>query len=320
MTPTIMRTVGTVVAVLLAVSLAPPADAVTSPHESPPPQSQLRVVSWNICGEAGGSRGDAGYCPYRNEPSVKIDRLVDLVEQQNVNVIMLQEVCAETSDSHLGLLQTALGDEWQIGHAKGARPDGRTDCRGDLNGELGVGIAVKAPDATFDSRNMVPSGGNLQTLPILCASTTAWTTRVCTTHLLSDPADPRRPGQVANVVDYVKDSRRDLVLGGDFNMFPGSADLDPIAGMFDECDQRAYSEDDPSNEVTHHAWDGTDHVFRKRDHIFATKSGTSRFSFCDSRTELMDQTANEPDSGPPSGYSDHAPLLATWAPPRPARR
>lgn len=305
---------GIVVAAALVVAgtTAPFAFADEDPgiESVPLPDTELRVLSWNICGEAGGSRGDAGYCPYRNEPDVKVDQIVGMVDEYDLNVILLQEVCGESPDSHLGLLETALGEEWTIGRASGARPDGRTDCRGDLTGELGVGIAVKATDAEFDSQNTVPAGGDEQTLPILCATTSQWTTKVCTVHILAKPEDPRRPGQIDNVRDYVWDDRDDLVLGGDFNMFPDSEGLDPIYGSFDECDRRSYHSGDTADEDTHHAWTNGDHVYRKRDHIFTTQVNGTRFTFCDSRTDLMDETANEADSGPPTGYSDHAPLIA----------
>lgn len=297
---------GAVAAAGLAVAPLAVADEAT----------ELNVLSWNTCGEAGGKRGDAGFCPYRDDPQAKVDVIADLVAEHDLDVILLQEVCAETADSHLGRLKTALGDGWQIGNARGARPDGRTDCRGDLNGELGVGIAIKASNAEFTSKQTLPpdpTGQSKQTLPTLCATTTDWPTKVCTTHILADPEDPRRPQQVKNVRDYVWPSRANLVLGGDFNLFPGSATLKPISDNFHECDGRSYGSGDKVDETTHHAWTGDNtHVYRKRDHIFASKpdSGTN-FGSCDSRTDLMDTTENEPDSGPPSGYSDHAPLLGT---------
>ncbi|MEO3890568.1 hypothetical protein [Nonomuraea sp. B5E05] len=44
--------------------------------------------------------------------------------------------------------------------------------------------------------------------------------------------------------------------------------------------------------------------------ITDTEAGTSRrFTSCDADQSLMDRTANEPDSGPANGYSDHAPLI-----------
>ncbi|MGH8878200.1 MAG: endonuclease/exonuclease/phosphatase family protein [Stackebrandtia sp.] len=293
--------------------------AVVVPTAFADDASELNVLSWNICGEAGGKRGEAGYCAYRDFPQTKVDQIVELVEERDLDVIMLQEVCAEDPESHLERLKAELGDGWQFGNARGARPrpdeDGepRTDCRGKVKGELGVAIAVKASDADFTSKNTLPADPEGQTLPTLCATTSDWPTKVCTTHILADPKDPRREQQIDNVRDYVWDARDNLILGGDFNMFPGSEELEPIAGSLDECDRRSYAEGDKTDEVTHHAWtSGNEHVYRKRDHIFATQAEDgSNFSACDSDTERMDTTENESGSGDPNGYSDHAPLTGT---------
>lgn len=97
-------------------------------------------------------------------------------------------------------------------------------------------------------------------------------TRICTTHVLADPADPRRAQQVRNVKAAASAGGLDVLLGGDFNLFPGSAELKPLSSAYEECDSLGNSRD----EVTHHAWTSGKHVYRKRDHIFATKTGTSR--------------------------------------------
>ena len=306
---------------LAALGLAVAAAAVVVPTAFADDAADLNVMSWNICGEAGGKRGDAGYCAYRDDPQAKVDQIAELVEERDLDVVMLQEVCAEAEDSHLERLRAKLGDGWQFGNARGARPEPdeegnpRTDCRGELNGELGVAIAIKASDADFTSKNTLPAdptGESKQTLPTLCATTSDWPTTVCTTHILPDPADPRREQQIDNVRDYVWDARDNLVLGGDFNMFPGSDELEPITGAFDECDRRSYTDGDKKDEITHHAWTGGEHVYRKRDHIFATQAGDgSNFTACDSDTDRMDTTENESDSGAPNGYSDHAPLTGT---------
>ncbi|MEU8402136.1 hypothetical protein AB0C28_43720 [Nonomuraea sp. NPDC048892] len=197
----------------------------------------------NICGEAGGQRGDAGYCPYRNEPDKKVAQIAGLVSKHRANVLLLQEVCGGAPGSHLELLKAALGPGWSFARAQGARPGGRVDCRGSLSGDLGLGIAVKAQITDTTVTQTLPSdptGQSKQTLPTLCVRTDTWAgTRICTTHVLADPADPRRAQQVKNI-----------------------------------------------------------------------KTGTSRrFTWCDADQSLMDRTENEPDSGPPNGYSDHAPLI-----------
>jgi hypothetical protein len=95
-------------------------------------------------------------------------------------------------------------------------------------------------------------------------------------------------------------------------MFPETKQLAPIYDSFEECDKRAYSDVDLVNEFTHHAYDAGRHIYRKRDHIFAGRSAT--FAACTVDRKRMDTTANEPTSGAPSGYSDHAPVVATVTP------
>ncbi|WP_344019587.1 FG-GAP-like repeat-containing protein [Streptomyces luteireticuli] len=289
--------------------------------QSPPAllaEPELRVVSWNICGEAGGVRGEAGYCPYRNDPQAKVDQIAQVVVERNANVVMLQEVCGEAPGSHMERLRAALGSGWSIAHAPGARTDGTANCRGGLSGTLGVGIAVKGRVTGTTATNTVPGGGDQETLPVLCVRVEGWSTRVCTTHILSDPADPRRPGQIQNVKNEIWPDRYQLVLGGDFNMFPDTAQLRPISDEFDECDRRSYGAGDTVNEVTHHSWDEKGgHIWRKRDHIFASwgESG-SQFTSCEVDRTRMDTTENTPNSGPSNGYSDHAPIIGSLKPPR----
>ncbi|MFI1796448.1 FG-GAP-like repeat-containing protein [Streptomyces sp. NPDC020379] len=289
--------------------------------QSPPAllaEPELRVVSWNICGEAGGLRGQDGYCPYRNDPQAKVDQIAQVAAERDANAVMLQEVCGEAPGSHMERLRTALGSGWSIAHAPGARPDGTTNCRGGLSGTLGVGIAVKGRITETTATNTVPGGGDQQTLPILCVRVEGRSTRICTTHILSDPADPRRPGQIRNVKNEIWPDRYQLVLGGDFNMFPDTAELKPISDEFDECDRRSYGAGDTVNEPTHHSWDEKGgHVWRKRDHIFASwGESASQFTSCEVDRTRMDTTENAPDSGPPNGYSDHAPIIGYLKPPR----
>ncbi|MEV7617334.1 endonuclease/exonuclease/phosphatase family protein [Streptomyces sp. NPDC089799] len=131
-------------------------------HDLQAATGPLRVVTWNMCGDAGGARGEAGYCPRRNFPAEKVKALTDLVARHKANVIMLQEACGYTqgqSDpapnpqlSHMRLLDEALPDDWQLVHAPGTREDGTKNCRAGtepgltgpfVGGEIGVLLAVK---------------------------------------------------------------------------------------------------------------------------------------------------------------------------------
>ncbi|MCY0929226.1 FG-GAP-like repeat-containing protein [Streptomyces sp. H27-H1] len=269
-----------------------------------PAQSEIRVVSWNICGEAGGSRGGVGYCPYRDEPVAKIDEVKKAVDERRANVVMLQEVCGGAPGSHMALLQERLGSEWSIRHAKGARPDGRTDCRAGLAGELGILLAVKGTVTASWAENTLPdSPADDQTLAALCVVVEGWSTTPCTTHII--PGDASRAAeQIKNVKTFVDaHAPGGSVLGGDFNRNAGAAEMAPLTSAYDSC----------IDGYTYHGWDTAAgvHTWHKLDHLFTTKAvGASRFASCAIDSARMDTTPNTPTSGPPSGVSDHAPVTA----------
>lgn len=284
--------------------LQPPGGASAERRAVPP---ELRIVDWNICGEAGGDRGKDGYCAYRNDPDAKVEQIKQLVDRHQANVVTLQEVCGDDPSSHLGKLQALLGSGWSIKRADQHREsDGDSDCRNKLRGTLGVAIAVKGTITKTTAKNMLPPGPDGQALPLLCVRVAGWTSRICTTHVLAHSegdTDTRRRKQIENTRAAVAADRPNVVLTGDFNLFPDSADLQPIRQGFSECDGRAYGSGDKTNEATHFNGHG---AYTKRDHIFA---GSRRFTFCDADQSRMDTTPNVPQGGPPNGWSDHAPLI-----------
>lgn len=288
---------------LAALCLAPPAHAAEPPVSVP----DLTVVSWNICGEAGGLRGQDGYCPYRNEPAKKIEQVVQVVEERDADVVMLQEVCGgDEAGSHMDLLQQALGTEWTIRHAAGARPDGRTDCRGVLTGELGVLIAVKGTITASVAEDTLPdSPDDAKTLPVLCVTVAGWATTPCVAHLISDD-DGRAAEQAVNVKEFLAEhAPGDVVLGGDLNRNKAAAALTPLTSTYETC----------LDAYTYHGWNSTtqEHTWHKLDHFLVSRpSYGTRATDCAVDTTRMDTTANEADSGDPSGYSDHAPIIGTF--------
>jgi endonuclease/exonuclease/phosphatase family metal-dependent hydrolase len=261
--------------------------------------TQLRAISWNICGEAGGQRGSTGWCPYREEPWVKSEQIALLAEEQQADVLFLQEICSGSEGSHLARLQERLGPEWDFAYSASARPDGRTDCRGTLTGTLSVALAVRGEITGITEEDTVPPSpdDNLR-LPILCAAVDGWTTRVCTTHLI--PSDEARArGQAQNVRDHLERLNADFVVGGDFNRNPYASSLQPLHGLWRCIDGNTF-----------HRWDHglQEHRYHMLDRFYTNSSGA--FSSCSIDRDRMDQTVNEPDSGPPDGYSDHAPIFA----------
>ncbi|MGK9461804.1 FG-GAP-like repeat-containing protein [Streptomyces sp. G6] len=286
---------------LLAAFIPQSAGAVPAAVSAP----ELTVVSWNICGEAGGQRGDLGYCPYRNEPARKIEQVAQVAAERNADVVMLQEACGQATGSHMDLLQQALGDGWSLRHATGARPDGRTDCRGVLTGELGVLIAVKGTITGSAAQNTLPPGADQQTLPTLCVTVRGWSTTPCTTHLIPND-EARAAEQVENVEAFLAaHALHDVILGGDLNRSAGADALRPLTSTMERC----------IDDYTYHGWnsDTQQHTYHKLDHLLVTRpSYGTRFVSCAVDTSRMDRTPNEPTSGDPSGYSDHAPIIGVF--------
>ncbi|MFJ1588888.1 endonuclease/exonuclease/phosphatase family protein [Kitasatospora albolonga] len=277
------------------------------------PPKTLRIISWNICGEAGGERGQSGYCPLRDRPERKAERIAALARERDANVIALQEVCGGAPGSHLALLRAALGAGWSVRHAEGARPDGETRCRDGLSGELGVAVAVRGEIVGTRSRNALPpdpEGGSRQTLPVLCVRVGGWSYTPCTTHILPGE-EPRVREQILAVRAFVRQEDRPAVLAGDFNRNSGAPQLSPLVSSFSVCPGKNAKEADA---VTYRAWDRERQTpsFHRLDHIFFDTPPDVRSALvdCGVVTELMDTTPNEPGGPEPDGYSDHAPVYA----------
>ncbi|PHQ48207.1 hypothetical protein BLA24_32835 [Streptomyces cinnamoneus] len=281
----------------------------------------VRAMTWNICGEAGGtSPADAGYCPYRNEPQKKADAIAEVVRVRNLNVVMLQEVCSgppvaggATGPSQLDVILTALGPGWTSATALSERPDGRTNCRGALSGTLGTAILVKG---TIDDRPEpvvlpVPLDTDADRSRVLCVGVAGWRTHLCTTHLANNDTllkSGAYDAQVATLKRTISAYPR-VVVGGDFNMglyhhvIP--AKLQPMYDLLTECDRTSYVAGDAADEVTHFTYASATGTYTssKIDYLFSTAG----FTGCDSWTQKADQ-ADYRTTRQPTGVSDHAPL------------
>ncbi|MGW2839282.1 endonuclease/exonuclease/phosphatase family protein [Streptomyces sp. NPDC001493] len=289
-------------------------DAVPGP--ALPPRT-LRVLTWNICGEAGGNRGQAGYCPYRDRPEEKIAQIAAMAREREADVITLQEVCGGAAGSHLSLLRAALGPGWSFRHAKGARPNGETRCRDGLPGDLGVAVAVRGDIVRTRSENTLPpdpEGLSEQTLPVLCVKVRGWSQTPCTTHILPGE-EARVDGQIAAVRAFVREEDRPTVLTGDFNRNATAPQLEPLSSTSSQCPGKNST---GGETPTFHEWDPAmrAHSYHQLDHVFAERGpgDADRITACDVDRSRMDTTPNEPDSPAPNGYSDHAPVYAEVRP------
>lgn len=319
---TAATTAGT--ATTAAAAAAAAAATATAPTATAPYADEVRVVSWNICGEAGGERGQLGYCPHRNDPGPKMDEVKKLVDAHQANVVMLQEACgyqgatppAGAEKSHMALLAARLGPGWSLAHAAGNRAGDYvlgtsgplkpvSACRGiALGGSVGVLLAVKGTfDGPVERVETVPAELSDRRMPLLCARVTGRTDTFCTTHLI-DNNNAVAQRQSETVRDHLQGAlAAGVVLGGDLNNRETSAALAPIATTLDRCE---------NGDDTFVRWeDGKDRRWSRLDHLFGTqRPGGQRFVSCTVDHSLLDTTQNLASGAEePNGWSDHAPVI-----------
>ncbi|MEU4560634.1 LamG-like jellyroll fold domain-containing protein [Actinoplanes sp. NPDC023936] len=258
---------------LPAAVAAPDPDGVAHRTE------QIRAMSWNICGEAGGLRGYGGYCAWRNRPQARALQIESLIRQRDLNVVLLQEVCFPHPNptdgtrgaytTHLQYLLEALGPGWS---AKTVVGRGFTDkgveyeltCRGDLDGYLGDAILVRGEITSSVAGELyVPAtlATKVATPNVLCVRVNGWQSTPCVTHLntVATLATATTAGlaehrnQVQSLVDFLTAQEPagydNVVLGGDFNPDRGNSgpthptaipSMAPLYDKYAECDYQQY--------------------------------------------------------------------------------
>lgn len=223
---------GAAVAVGVVASLVYVGGAVTNPDVSPeraPVATQVRVMTWNVCGESGA-------CRNVDKPDQKAAQVANLALNEKADAVLLQEVCGDDAKndsrydpkktapkSLVTLLGEKLGDGWRIAFTPYIRPaedrfgsspapspsaglvnyplywnpptTSEFRCRGGYNvGVLGVAIAVRG---TFGEREEyeLPSPRLALWLKVLCVRRTTDTpVRFCTSHHtpFDHDLDPRK--------------------------------------------------------------------------------------------------------------------------------
>ncbi|MEV6599401.1 LamG-like jellyroll fold domain-containing protein [Actinoplanes sp. NPDC051346] len=289
-------------------------------------RESIRVMTWNICGEAGSSRGRPGYCAWRGRPAAKAAAIATVARQRDLNVIMLQEACYTATESgrtgsnnHLEPLLALLGPEWTFRTAEVPRAGSGSRCRGGLNGTIGNVLAVRGKITSATTTPLLvandplyyPDQGTDRTSSLLCVRVDGWRSTPCVTHLLHNQ-DAEYARETASLTAKVA-AVDGVVLGGDFNTQLGNSPNSALKALFaryPECDQRAYLPGDAVNEPTHFDPGVTESPTvtpTKLDYIFAAAG----FTGCDSLVELADPTVNTSGAEDPLGFSDHAPVVAT---------
>ncbi|MFD6969475.1 endonuclease/exonuclease/phosphatase family protein [Streptomyces sp. NPDC059979] len=265
-------TAGALTTLLVAAGLGTPSAAAAGTRD-------LQVMSWNMCG----SQRSTWHCGGTGTPQDKIDVVRHHVQNDDVQVALLQEVC----EDDLTALMSELGPDWNKSFApyqwsQGAAGKWNSRC-GEDNGRadrIGTAIVVKGQmTGAREYPTTQPYVG--QQRPFQCATAVTWSVRVCNVHaspLGSNPDHPTwdyRDDQLAEIKAVVDDYPR-TVFGGDFNaLSPDAANTKDAwvwpAGLYStgralgatgyqECDQEQ-TNSPRTGRATHHSGAKIDYVF-----------------------------------------------------------
>jgi hypothetical protein len=209
---------------LLLVCVAPAAGPASAAAAT-----DLRVMSWNMCGSQRASWGCAAY----GRPQDKIGVVERNVVDQGVRAVLLQEIC----ENDLTALVTRLGAGWnrtfQPYQWSQAGVKANNKCGEEAGRADRIGTAIVTASALTSARSYPttqPWTG--QNRPFHCATATTWNVRLCAVHLSPKGSNPDEPtweyadDQLAEI-KAVAAAFPKVVLGGDFNVepphFPGNA-------------------------------------------------------------------------------------------------
>jgi endonuclease/exonuclease/phosphatase family metal-dependent hydrolase len=206
-----------------------------------------RFVTYNVCG---------GVCAiYQGSKTAWRDTMIDAIDHWDADLVTFQEMCyGQWTLLRDTLANRASGPAYDSvwGAALPANPGCQkwgSDTR------YGLATFSKGGSGTIDngSRSVVmlpnPSGGEQRIL--LCARTTVGGrgVRACNTHIDYRGRDPETQiAQVAALTRGYAAQGEPVVLGGDFNVLPKDARLDPLydhgggTGIFQEVDENDKSE------------------------------------------------------------------------------
>ena len=181
-----------------------------------PPPDQLKVLQFNIC-------GNADHCP---DPTGVAAKLVESIEGRDPadrpDMISLNEVCRTQFD----FLRARLGE---LGYGDGAFSNNHPPaCDG-----AGFGNAVFTTDPIQDSRNIQlpnPVGAG-EERGMLCVDTVFYFG--CSTHLSTETENQlSQVVHVASVAEDELDAGKRVIVAGDLNMEPENSALN---SLYEDC-------------------------------------------------------------------------------------
>ncbi|MGW6981522.1 endonuclease/exonuclease/phosphatase family protein [Streptomyces sp. NPDC054932] len=232
----------------VACASAQTPDAVTGVGAGGRAADGVSVATWNMCGVRQWS------CEKTGSPKEKLQQLRELIDDSDVRVLLLQEVCSED------LLSSArsLGPEWQSVFEPYAEVDAKglrtpVDCTGQGRGQAGYGLLAAS---RLTDVELIPTEQPTVGLHrgILCARVPAQGLRVCNAHLSLRESDDKHPDwdfrddQLSSLVAAASTDAA-TVFGGDFNSPPPVGERETSAWIwpsetyttYRECDQKGSS-------------------------------------------------------------------------------
>ncbi|WP_107469914.1 endonuclease/exonuclease/phosphatase family protein [Streptomyces sp. 3211] len=230
----------------VACTSAPAPDAVAGPDA--PTGHDVSVATWNMCGVRQWN------CEKTGSPKEKFQQLRELIDDSDVHVLLLQEVCSQDLVSSA----RSLGPQWHSAFEPYAEVDeaGRrspVDCTGQGRGQAGYGLLA---GSALTDVELVPTEQPTVGLHrgILCARVPAQGLRVCNAHLSLRESDAEHPewdfrdDQLSSLVATAS-TDAGTVFGGDFNSPPPVGDRNTSAWIwpsetyttYRECDQKGGS-------------------------------------------------------------------------------
>ncbi|MEU7113644.1 endonuclease/exonuclease/phosphatase family protein [Streptomyces sp. NPDC046182] len=221
---------------------------------TPPPGTNLQVMSWNMCGV------ERWGCTGTGTAAEKADVVKQYVQSHYVQAVLLQEVCTSGLDD----LMTKLGAGWSKSFApyhwsqKGVRTASpcATGAGSDPNDLVGTAIVVKAGLADAQQYPTTQPWTGLNP-PFQCATATYFGVRLCNVHVSTKNANPEHPDwdyrddQLAEIQRVVSGFPK-VAFAGDFNASPPDRAGNPDAWIwpaglysqgpgtpgYQECDQQ----------------------------------------------------------------------------------
>ncbi|GAA4091961.1 endonuclease/exonuclease/phosphatase family protein [Nonomuraea soli] len=204
-----------------------------------------RFISYNVC-------GSAKHCPpiYQGSKTAWRDVVVRAMDNWSADLVMLQEVCYGQWTLLRDHLQSRTDKPRYDSVWAAALPSAPGCSDWGTDHRFGLVIFAKGEAGTINngSRTVdaLPEVGNVEDRKLLCARSTVTgrTVRACNTHIDPDPASAKvQVERVATLTRAFAAQGEPVVLGGDFNVLPTDATLDPLYnhtgghGVFQEVDE-----------------------------------------------------------------------------------